>query len=337
MEDDPYNHYRELVLLFLPWRDEAKEIEGEDIDIEKVYNDNIEIINANYKKYNTITEDLQAIEKEIEAEREIEHQNEEANENQADGQAQQDFVNVFDFDDNVIQPSAAREMGDDPTIGDPVKKYIVPGLLPDEAYIQLMDSLNEEQRDIVYHINSCAKKNEKFHIFITGGAGTGKSHIIKAINQSLSRHYRTIQEGSEEEGLEILIVSFTGMAAHNVDGMTAHSAFHLSAGKGTKFTSLKYDVKNTMRSHLYRLKVLIIDEISMLSSIHLDQISRRLGEIFDVPPEIGVHFGGISVIVVGDFNQLPPIAAPPAFKSKGGSGTSALVDNPQWALFKIFR
>jgi ATP-dependent DNA helicase PIF1 len=125
------------------------------------------------------------------------------------------------------------------------------------------------------------------------------------------------------------------MAAHNVDGMTAHSAFHLSAGKGTKFSSLKPDIKNTMRSHLYRLKVLIIDEISMLSSIHLDQISLRLGEIFETPP--GVHFGGISVLAVGDFFQLPPIAAPPAFKSKGGQGTAALVDNPQWALFKIFR
>jgi PIF1-like helicase len=320
-------------LLYLPWQDEAKEIEAEDIDIEKLYNDNIEIINANFKKYNAIAEDLQVIEKEIEADRAIQQQNEEEEDN-IDGQNQQDFVNVFNFDDNVVQPSAAREMGDDPTICDPVKKYTVPGLLPDEAFIQLMDSLNEEQRDIVYHIDSCAKKNEKYHIFITGGAGTGKSHIIKAICQSLTRHYRSLQPDSEE-GVEVLIVSFTGMAAHNVDGMTAHSAFHLSAGKGTKFSTLKPDIKNTMRSHLYRLKVLIIDEISMLSSIHLDQISLRLGEIFETPP--GVHFGGISVLAVGDFFQLPPIAAPPAFKSKGGQGTAALVDNPQWALFKIFR
>lgn len=334
---DEDNFFREMCLLFLPWRNEQEEIE--DLDCKELYSVNEDEIKLNFRKYNSTDIDFEAITREIEEDRlaeEVERREDEEVDNQTnENGVQQNFINVFDYDDNVIQPNAAQEMGIEASGLDTTRKYSIPGLLNEEAYLKLMDSLNPEQRDIVMHINSCVKdKSTPFHIFITGGAGTGKSQTIKALHQSLSRQFQSTP--TDDITPEILIVSFTGMAAHNVDGMTAHSAFHLSAGKGERFSRLKPDMKNTLRSQLYRMKILIIDEISMLSSIHLDQISTRLGEIFDTPKE--VEFGGISVIVCGDFNQLPPVAAPYAFAPKSSNSTAALVGgNPQWRLFQLFR
>lgn len=334
---DEDNFFREMCLLFLPWRNEKSEIE--DKNCKEIYSNNEAIIKMNFCKYNATEIDFEAITREIEENRAAEEQEQlrhaSENENGENEDANQPFLNVFDYDDNVIQPNAAQEMGLEASGIDLVRKYSVPGILQDEAYLTLMDSLNEEQRDIIMHVNSCIKdKQVPFHIFITGGAGSGKSQTIKALYQSLTRHFRS--KPSDEITSEILIVSFTGMAAHNVDGMTAHSAFHLSAGRGERFARLKPDMKNTLRCQLFNLKVLIIDEISMLSSNHLDQISTRLGEIFETQPD--VQFGGISVIVCGDFNQLPPVGAPYAFAPKSGQTTAALmINNPQWQLFKLFR
>jgi len=323
-----------MVFLFFPWRDEMADIDGQ--NYEELYTANEEAIKVNFQKYNSSDLDFDLIAQEIELDRasnELERLEAEENENNDAGD-QPLFVNVFDFDENVIQPNAAQEMGLEVGGGiEAAKKYSIPEIYNKENYLKLMDSLNEEQRDIVMDINSKVKnKQVPFHYFLTGGAGTGKSQTIKAVYQSLIRQYRS--EASEETAPEILIVSFTGMAAHNVDGMTAHSAFHLTAGKRENISNMQPSTKNTMRANLHNLKVLIIDEISMLSSKFLDQISFRLGEVFD---KKAMQFGGISVLVVGDFNQLPPVGGRLAFQTKDVDTTAALTSNPQWELFKMFR
>lgn len=322
-----------MCLLFYPWRNEFTDIENK--DCKQLFKDN-NSIKINYDRYNEIKLDFEAICKDIEADRAAEEQQRREDEQEAeeDETQYQNPFNVYDYDDNVIQPNASREMGMEEA-GTPISsKYQIPGMLQEDKYFKLMDTLNEEQRDIVMHVNSCIKnKLTPFYIFITGGAGTGKSQVIRALYQSLTRLYRST--ATDDLSPEILIVSFTGLAAHNVDGMTAHSAFHLSAGKGERFAALKPDIKNTLRCQLHKLKVLIIEEISMLSAIHLDQIASRIREIFECPPED--QFGNITVICFGDFNQLPPIGAPYAFQAKNNHSTAALAGNPQWKLFKIFR
>jgi ATP-dependent exoDNAse (exonuclease V) alpha subunit len=333
---EPENYFREMCLLFLPWRNEESDISEK--NCQELYLANEEVIKLNYQKFNASELDFDSIAREIEQDRIIEdiaRQVEEQNRGNDDENQAETFLNAFDFDANIIQPNAAQEMGLETTSGETVSKYTVPGILEKEEYFKLMDSLNEEQRDIAMDINSLVMNNKiPFHYFITGGAGTGKTQTIKALFQSLTRHYRSTP--SEDISPEILIVSFTGMAAHNVSGMTAHSAFHLPCGTG-EIKPLDPSVKNTLRSNLLNLKVLIIDEISMMSAKHLDQISFRLREIFGTPQV--VHFGGISVIVVGDFNQLPPVGGRLAFQTKNTTTTAVLAGsiNPQWALFKVHR
>lgn len=121
-------------------------------------------------------------------------------------------------------------------------------------------------------------------IFLTGGAGTGKSTFI----QWLCREYRG----------EVLLGAPTAMAAINVGGRTLHSLFQLPPG-----WVMKDDIKPTKKREIKKAKLLIIDEISMVTANLLDGISAylRLNRGIDKP------FGGLTVVMVGDLFQLPPV------------------------------
>lgn len=121
-------------------------------------------------------------------------------------------------------------------------------------------------------------------IFLTGGAGTGKSTFIKW----LCREYRG----------EVLLGAPTAMAAINVGGRTLHSLFQLPPG-----WIVKQDIKPGKKREIKKAKLLIIDEISMVTANLLDGISAylRLNRGIDRP------FGGLTVVMVGDLFQLPPV------------------------------
>lgn len=121
-------------------------------------------------------------------------------------------------------------------------------------------------------------------IFLTGGAGTGKSTFI----QWLCREYRG----------EVLLGAPTAMAAINVGGRTLHSLFQLPPA-----WVVKQDIKPGKKRTLKKAKLLIIDEISMVTANLLDGISAylRLNRGIDKP------FGGLTVVMVGDLFQLPPV------------------------------
>lgn len=151
---------------------------------------------------------------------------------------------------------------------------------------------------------------QKKNIFITGGAGTGKSYI-------LSHLVNIIPE------LKGNITSTTGISAINIDGKTIHSWSGLGCVrlkyKNTglwddakwqaeikKWINIAYKKiwKNSAKvNHIKECKMLAIDEISMLSDdmfTILDHLLRRIRN--NTQP-----FGGIQVIIIGDFCQLPPI------------------------------
>ena len=145
---------------------------------------------------------------------------------------------------------------------------------------------------------------QPLHIFITGGAGTGKSHLIKAIYHSLTKtlSYRAMSL----EKPKVLLVAPTGVAAVNIDGTTIHTALGLPVGHFGKDIPRLNDRKRTaLRNKLCELRVLIIDEISMVSNLQLHYIHLRLIEIFGCSDN--VPFAGLTIIAVGDFYQLPPV------------------------------
>ena len=131
------------------------------------------------------------------------------------------------------------------------------------------------------------------NVFLTGEPGSGKTHTINEYVAYL-----------RARGVEPAITASTGIAATHIGGMTVHSW----SGIGIKAKLDKYDLDKISSSkyiatRVRRAKVLIIDEVSMLSPETFSMIDAVCREIKqNLEP-----FGGIQVVLVGDFFQLPPI------------------------------
>ncbi len=131
------------------------------------------------------------------------------------------------------------------------------------------------------------------NVFLTGSAGTGKTYVLNQFIQHL-----------KDAKIDVAVTASTGIAATHIKGSTIHSW----AGIGIKQRVSQKDLANIIKKkHLTKqfnkAKVLIIDEISMLHRDQLDSIDEVLRyclESFD-------PFGGLQVVLCGDFFQLPPI------------------------------
>lgn len=131
------------------------------------------------------------------------------------------------------------------------------------------------------------------NVFLTGAAGSGKTYILNQYIQFLKEH-----------GVEVAVTASTGIAATHLKGMTIHSW----AGIGVKDFLSEYDIdaleqKQYLWKRFEKTKVLIIDEVSMLSAKTMNCIDQ-VAKIFK---RNNLPFGGMQVIFSGDFFQLPPI------------------------------
>lgn len=268
-----------------------------------------------------------------------EQENEEADEE--NDEVDPNFVNVYEYDDNEFRPTTMADLGDEGGITSvEAKKYNIANMLDENEYYDLCNSLNKKQRDYLMHIISNFKTHQDpIHHFVSGGAGVGKSRLIQAIYQSLGRIFSS--DAGEAGLLQVLIVAPTGKAAHNVGGMTAHHAFSLPMVSNRSYLEkvlpLGPEALNTVRTNLAQLKVVIIDEISMLSSSNFSSINDRLNQIVGVADNNTI-FGGKSVIVVGDFQQLRPVQGNFAYEPAiSDNPLNQLVErHPLWLNFKLF-
>ena len=108
-------------------------------------------------------------------------------------------------------------------------------------------------------------------LVILGGAGAGKSLLISAIGQWFEKILR--QAGDDPDKPYILITAFTGTAAANVDGMTLHSAFNFPFGN--EFLSLSDKARDEKREHLKNLRMVVVDELSMVKADIFYQLDLR--------------------------------------------------------------
>lgn len=145
-------------------------------------------------------------------------------------------------------------------------------------------------------------------VFYTGCAGTGKSYLLRSLVDMLPKK-------------TTWVTAMTGIAALNVGGRTLHSQAGIGLARKTA-ASLVRDMKPQKRLAWRQCTTLIIDEVSMLSRElfeKLDEIARTIRG--------GVRpFGGIQLVLTGDFFQLPPVS-----QETEGPSTEFCFQSPLWA------
>lgn len=145
--------------------------------------------------------------------------------------------------------------------------------------------LNEEQSKILNAVLS--GKN----VFFTGSAGTGKSFLLKKIISALPPDVT-------------MATASTGVAACHIGGITLHQFAGIGLGTATLEKCFQLASRPSVTSVWRKTKHLVIDEISMVD-----------GDFFDKIEAVARHvrrterpFGGIQLILCGDFFQLPPVS-----------------------------
>lgn len=148
--------------------------------------------------------------------------------------------------------------------------------------------LDEYQKRAI-HAATIRREN----ICCVGGAGTGKSGTCEVILDELKDGKR-----------RVAIVAPSGTAAVNVRAQTLHSFFGLGASTNIGIEDLVRKMKPTVRERIQNTEVLIIDEISMVSYETFDRMDRLARDAHEEPD---IPFGGMQILVFGDFCQLPPV------------------------------
>lgn len=132
------------------------------------------------------------------------------------------------------------------------------------------------------------------NVFLTGEPGSGKTYVLNQYIDWLAA-----------SNISVAVTASTGIAATHIGGTTIHSW----SGIGARDTLSQYDLDHLMTNEkavrrVKKARVLVIDEISMLDGRVLDMVETVCRTV----KQSGEPFGGMQVILVGDFFQLPPIA-----------------------------
>lgn len=158
--------------------------------------------------------------------------------------------------------------------------------------------------EFVFEDNEDLKKIDDFirngdNVFVTGFAGTGKSYILNKLKEKYKK--------------KLTITSTTGIAAVNVKGQTLHSWAGVGLCRNPiNVTVDKIRQRPTQFRQIVGCKILAIDEISMLNVETFQYVNEVLKQV----RENDKPFGGIQVLFIGDFFQLPPVEQGESFERR---------------------
>jgi GTPase SAR1 family protein len=133
------------------------------------------------------------------------------------------------------------------------------------------------------------------NVFLTGAAGSGKTYLLNKYINYLKEHQ-----------VAVAVTASTGIAATHLQGTTIHSWSGMGVRNSLSGKEMEKIMSNSRIKRNYKkTKVLIIDEISMLHKDQLDTVDSIARYVLDSE----APFGGIQVVVCGDFFQLPPVTS----------------------------
>ena len=186
-------------------------------------------------------------------------------------------------------------------------KEAVAGLSPDQSAVY--ESFVENVEHYYHHKtkNCSCGKFEPLRLFVSGFGGSGKSHLIRVLMA-----YQFIRSEVKKEPCHFLLGAPTGIASHNIGGMTLHSMWNLPVNHGNskrnsneEYRKLRSGQINRMRANYKHACGLIVDEVSMISNRMLMAINLRMNEV--VGSKSHEAFGGIPTVMFGDLFQLEPV------------------------------
>ena len=324
IEKELEKHYRSCIMLFLPWRTEDKLYTNYNSYANR-YHDQIEEIKKaedlfihHEQEIDDAFQQLQTVGPPQDAWDNLAPGTEELEQAaQDEGNTDEHPMAEEDIQTHINQIINERPQSKNNSLNLKYTKEAKKELLTNQQYNRYMKQLNEEQKTVVmYHRKWCketvlALKQNKpikpYCLFLSGPGGVGKSHVVKLIHTDTVKLLQCAHQITAED-VPILLTAATGIAAHNINGITVHSAFMLNDRKTThsKYYGLGADTLNTLQLHLEQLMVVIIDEISMIGAETLYKIHMQLQEIKGLSYS-NTCFENVTIIAVGDLYQLPPL------------------------------
>ena len=286
----PHKYFLSELMLYIPFRDEEKEFRPDDHDfIENLYAENEERIRKIKAK---VMEHLESVE---EARFFVEEATKELNleeigatldaaKEQADAECHEeldeihpdyfhlDTENLGEFqDDNKKKDNNIYRAIDLPNVKDLKEKT----RQLDQFQREVVNIMVKYVKDIVKSNREGNSVPEPPNLMVHGGAGSGKSFLIKLLACWIQHILQ--KPGDSFNHPYVIKSAFTGTAASLIEGMTLHSAFGFDYGN--KYYSLSDKARDSKRTILQNLKLVIIDEISMVKSDMIYQLDLRLQEI----------------------------------------------------------
>lgn len=315
LEKDPENYCREQVMLYTPWREDA-EVEDNPC---ATFLQKLDTIRQNRSEFDPKHGDIdwEAVEEEA--------------------------LNAVGFkedlllcDEPVEQPPANEPVGAmlpleahstfDARLLEEIE--LAKRRMEDAAFSSLMQILNPEQRACYKHCLHWLKtKVEPFSIFLTGGAGTGKTLLTSAICEGAARWFRSLGAADADQA-SIMKLAPTGNAAFLLQGSTVHNGLNIRPNQSlTTYIGMSRDSLQKKQEAWQGLQMCVLDEVSMIGGRMFAYINGRLQDLKDCSTD----FGGLHMLASGDFYQVSPVKDCWIFKGNDGA-----LDNPWRRLFSCY-
>ena len=286
---EPDKYFHNLLMLYYPWREESELLGNEQTYRSKFYEPEVQTVVKHHR--NIFEPDAEAVVEALELLRSNNHSflhsydainNQENDDLQS--QIQSDSNDLDESFNNQISDHLAPSTEQQPEGA--ITTYNQPLEISDDDLRQSVRSLNTLQRKAYEIVLSWCRNKIKnrnslkpvevqlIHLFVTGGASAGKSHQINTIYHTTTKSFRDVTNNPEQP--TVLLMAPTGVAAININGPTIHTALAIPKESGDNVPPTSDQKRTQTRMSLSELKLIIIDEISMISNTTLLDILQKL-------------------------------------------------------------
>lgn len=157
---------------------------------------------------------------------------------------------------------------------------------------EISQHLNDDQKNVFIE---CIQGDKS--VFCTGRGGTGKSRVTESVIDYFRR-------SSSAEDIQVAVTASTGISAFQIRGITLHRFAGVGITENDKDAMVTLASRGKSASYWKETDILIIDEISMISGTFFDNLSYVAKNLRDCDEP----FGGMRLLMFGDFLQLPPVS-----------------------------